>query len=672
MLARFLLLLGLLSTMAARAGTPARALIDLHQLSIEDKIPELYSAARAFVLTPDLQASHFNNVVALIQAGVTKTCRLPIFWKEGQSSSAKLGTIALNQAMVNREGHTFFQFYLEFDGNMDSLQPIKASIMGLAGPEQGRSFDLTPRQLTKGIGSLTLSSPNAAAPLAPGLYELSLHGAGLPKILLQFFWLPVEAQQQSMMLSPSPNQVFFTGFPNFSWRQGEQKAYGDCAEAQRSVQVLRLADGVVWTNQSLDANQTSTTFGISLGWERGAKLLNGDYAVELSSLQQLSDAKVRYGQRATLEQRFSLAARSFDTCRINLGTEWNEGATDLSGYNYYIGWVGWSERFSTTYYKNMLLAASPGREAQGLTPSYQVSIFDDLALGRGKLKNCASPQGPTLCQGGATFVRKNRQSILAMYRDYAKETAQIIGTDAEIMWFIEPTFNLFLAEQQKPTPLSAREGVQWILDIYYEIKAYLPFAKIVPHYPEPALFREELNRAIGGHGLDIDLWQYYHPPLEGWSAMRRIAQELSKKGQYLIVHQPQVSDEASDLQLTTKSLEALAEEGIRGVTFYKPEPKHSRRIKEVSKRLKTDSLCDARVQQQSYQMSAILSNLDFVEGDYRSLELSSAQQCADQCLQESYCRAYTYSLKRCYLKRVKLRSQPKADVQSGFKVQVKK
>ena len=47
---------------------------------------------------------------------------------------------------------------------------------------------------------------------------------------------------------------------------------------------------------------------------------------------------------------------------------------------------------------------------------------------------------PNLCERGSEFIRSKRAEIIAKYKHYAAETANMIGKNSDMVWLIEPDF----------------------------------------------------------------------------------------------------------------------------------------------------------------------------------------------------------------------------------------
>lgn len=62
--------------------------------------------------------------------------------------------------------------------------------------------------------------------------------------------------------------------------------------------------------------------------------------------------------------------------------------------------------------------------------------------GRSKagLQDCDSGQTPTLCVGGANFIRNNRAALVAKYTEHATAIANKYGTSKPIVFVMEPDF----------------------------------------------------------------------------------------------------------------------------------------------------------------------------------------------------------------------------------------
>ena len=115
--------------------------------------------------------------------------------------------------------------------------------------------------------------------------------------------------------------------------------------------------------------------------------------------------------------------------------------------------------------------------AEGSTAVFYAYIIAMLARSKSKLRDCDVGE-PSLCVHGADFIRQNEPTILALYEEFANETALRLGGQAQVVWLIEPDFVQYHAETQRGGGLSQHAMLSLFDRIVRRIKLHLPAAKV--------------------------------------------------------------------------------------------------------------------------------------------------------------------------------------------------
>ena len=88
------------------------------------------------------------------------------------------------------------------------------------------------------------------------------------------------------------------------------------------------------------------------------------------------------------------------------------------------------------YYQGAMLRKCLAMKKTPLFYAYIIAFEGRVKQG---LKDC-DVGTPSLCQGGADFIRANRQYLVSRYEHQALKSAEILGTDGEAIFLIEPDF----------------------------------------------------------------------------------------------------------------------------------------------------------------------------------------------------------------------------------------
>ncbi|MDQ3231990.1 MAG: PAN domain-containing protein [Pseudobdellovibrionaceae bacterium] len=634
----------------------ADRLLPLHELYLAGASGKLAKSAQKLLLENALSGLETANVLELLNADFKRSCAPELL-----APHEAIISVALRETHRIRDGRPSVLFETEVTFK-EGLQKIQGRLDVLAGAAAGSYFVLQPALAQNGNKAI-LSLEKQSQGLQQGLYQITLEAAGGIKTGFQFFWLAsYHAAEIPIVTSPVSGETVFTPNPGIRWLDFKGSALGRCGQSRLGLVIKDPKKGVSWENLKLSEGGNPTVFGRSMGWEGTSGLANGSYQLSLTAQERLQMKGFMLETNSVVARDFSVAAKGFDSCRFNFGVEWDEGESDLTAFHYYGAWIGWSPKFSPNYYRNMLLASSPGRRAQGITPAYFASVIEDMAVNEGKIKYCTDPGTRTLCYQGTAFARKNRSRILDVYREYARETAGIIGAEADIIWFIEPYFHQLMMKQQIPSPFSFEEGQALLEDTYFIIKEYLPFARIVFPLPKEDDQRELWVKAFAAKDFDRLSWHYYKVGNTG------IALESLSHGAWVDMHIRDPYALEHDPPLSLAKMNEMWNLRIRSLSLFKPDATLRQRIKSLAPHLAADKACEEKARNRQMTMSAVRLHRDFLEGDYRSLEAHDGALCAKVCEGEHHCRAWSWAAGRCYLKNVRLKDAAAAGVQSGYKI----
>jgi hypothetical protein len=94
------------------------------------------------------------------------------------------------------------------------------------------------------------------------------------------------------------------------------------------------------------------------------------------------------------------------------------------------------------------------------------------------LQDCDMP-GKNLCEKGAEFIRQNRAKIVSAYANFASQAAQIIGSNRQVLWLIEPDFYQYYSDQRQENGVLSGSYMRSLFDDFaLAIKKSLPNAQI--------------------------------------------------------------------------------------------------------------------------------------------------------------------------------------------------
>eukprot|EP00966_Prymnesium_polylepis_P318751 7361719-Prymnesium_polylepis.1 len=150
----------------------------------------------------------------------------------------------------------------------------------------------------------------------------------------------------------------------------------------------------------------------------------------------------------------------------------------LRAADYLTVWLGThSKRFGTAfnpYWHGRMLERV---QAQGATAVFYSYIIAMLARHEESILDC-DVGARSLCVHGADFVRRNERGILALYEQYANQTARKLGRGAQVVWLMEPDWHQYHEGTQRGGGLSQSQMVRLFGLMVGRIKRHLPAARI--------------------------------------------------------------------------------------------------------------------------------------------------------------------------------------------------
>lgn len=175
-------------------------------------------------------------------------------------------------------------------------------------------------------------------------------------------------------------------------------------------------------------------------------------------------------------------------CGFHYGVIWQgDGADYPPAADYVAAWAGSDEAFNDQWHGAMLRATMPGGRAAGKIPAFYSAIATFTARQEGGLADCGAGASD-LCRDGADFVRGHRDRILQRYAEYAKRTAEIVGSRTPVVWFLEPGAHRLALASQNGGPLAPAAIGELLDEAIATVRAHLPQATFaVEAPPDPSL-----------------------------------------------------------------------------------------------------------------------------------------------------------------------------------------
>jgi hypothetical protein len=135
-------------------------------------------------------------------------------------------------------------------------------------------------------------------------------------------------------------------------------------------------------------------------------------------------------------------------CKFLFGTEWKgKNAVYQPNMTSYSSWAGWEwDGAPHMYQDEFVTALRDGVPAQfkGAVPVYIAYLIPFMARKDWDLQDCnvrtcdeGSADCKTLCTYGSAYIRAKRTQILGFYKEYAKKTAALWGTQKPFVWQLE-------------------------------------------------------------------------------------------------------------------------------------------------------------------------------------------------------------------------------------------
>lgn len=196
---------------------------------------------------------------------------------------------------------------------------------------------------------------------------------------------------------------------------------------------------------------------------------------------------------------------AFDPCKFNFGMRWDEfsktryaleGLEPPKGLDYLLIWLAENTQTKTvTFQQYWQGAMAEYAKSTGLTQVYMGYAIAKLALVDAKLEDCdvANRTGaPSLCKGGADYIRNNRAKIISTYAAFAKSLASVRYAQSgnPAIFLMEPDYIQYSNSSQSGGGLSYEYLGTLMGDIISAMKAEYPQAKfsmdISPWINDPA------------------------------------------------------------------------------------------------------------------------------------------------------------------------------------------
>lgn len=171
---------------------------------------------------------------------------------------------------------------------------------------------------------------------------------------------------------------------------------------------------------------------------------------------------------------------SFPGCNFRYGKAFGQESDDYSDYDYISIWLNTPEMTTQNtdfnpYYQGTMLRKCLAAKKTPLFYAYIIAFEGRVKQG---LKDC-DVGTPSLCQGGADFIRGNREYLVSRYEHQASKIAEIIGTDGEAVFLIEPDFWQYYGDREQWNGVLSGEYMRALFDDFARaIKKHLPKAKI--------------------------------------------------------------------------------------------------------------------------------------------------------------------------------------------------
>lgn len=164
-------------------------------------------------------------------------------------------------------------------------------------------------------------------------------------------------------------------------------------------------------------------------------------------------------------------------CEFKFGQTWSNLNKDYSQMDYI---TVWASNLPTQYYNEMFRMCMEQRK----TPVLYAYFIGSMAKEQWNLQDCRSKASPNLCQKGAEFIRTKRSEIVNRYKQFANETARLIGQSSESIWLIEPEFWQYYGEHQQSNGALNGQYMRELYDMIAQaIRCELPNARLAWNIP---------------------------------------------------------------------------------------------------------------------------------------------------------------------------------------------
>jgi len=161
------------------------------------------------------------------------------------------------------------------------------------------------------------------------------------------------------------------------------------------------------------------------------------------------------------------------------GREFKGNGLDYSAVDYIAMWIGQIENGNNNF--NLYWHGDMLRTAKQLNkfPVYYGYIIAFYARRLANLQDCDVHGSNNLCTHGSKFIREHRADIIKLYKQYASESAKIMGRNSEFVWLLEPDlWQYYGNNRQAGGPLDGPYLRKLFDEIAEAIKSELPNSKI--------------------------------------------------------------------------------------------------------------------------------------------------------------------------------------------------
>lgn len=169
--------------------------------------------------------------------------------------------------------------------------------------------------------------------------------------------------------------------------------------------------------------------------------------------------------------------------KFKLGIDYNfytKNTPSLTQFDYITIWMNTIDGSGSTawnpWYQGAMLNLTISNNK---IPVFYAYVIAFEARAKAGLQDCDSGLTPTLCVGGANFIRNNRAALVGKYTEHATNIAKLWGTTKPIVFIMEPDFWQYYGDsKQQGGGLDGTYMASLFNDFVSAIKAKLPNALI--------------------------------------------------------------------------------------------------------------------------------------------------------------------------------------------------